>query len=856
MVKTKKQIAIILANLSGLMILGGMLFVLRTQGANASMEVFYSNSINTSNQRSEHLLTESATDSVVESESVTWSQASPSISPPPRDFTAMAYDSVRGVSVLFGGRDENHDSLGDTWEWDGINWIEYTPVNSPTARTNHVMAYDTAREYVVLAGGFDGGWPNDTWEWDGVNWVKRNPETKPNAPTGHAMAYDSNRNVTVVFGGFGATYMDTTWEWDGVNWTQKFPTTFPPARAHASMAYDDNNERIVLFGGYDADEGFNDTWEWNGINWVQRFPSVSPSPRTTLAMANDSNRGRIVLFGGRDYTGKLNDTWEWDGDNWIQRFPNDSPPIRQRHVMVYDTNRKRAVLFGGEGVNINLDDTWEYQQLRLRIYPAERIIIPCDSTTFSITVSGTPYSATLLTSELHPNIQSDFFPSSTLTLTSQATLYFTTTSGISDGKYPITITLDADYISTTIPITLTVITPDFGLEPIPSSWDLQAGSVATYNVHITNTATFTESVFLELGGLPLGVDENFSTNPAQPNSYVDVGLSADTSTTVGIYELIITGGSSIISGSTTLPLTRTASVSLDVRSPDTSSPTITDTPTDTPTPTNTHTSTPTHTGTPTHTETPTPLLVFISLINNEKELTPTPTPTQKPTKTATSTPYPTPTTTPPPTSWVDIVTENFEGDFPNLWQLEDNYGSGEYLWSKSNCRVYSGNNSGWAIGGGANGKSLSCGTIYPYDVDSWMIFGPFSLADATNAELRFKFWLDSEYEYDEFCHMASLDNYDYSGYCFSGYSNGWQDDVLDLKNVPYLGNLTGRSQVWIAFYFYSDDLLNDGEGAYIDDIVLRKCTNNCTQTLAQYKNISSLNDVPAFKRLKISLYPY
>ena len=27
-------------------------------------------------------------------------------------------------------------------------------------------------------------------------------------------------------------------------------------------------------------------------------------------------------------------------------------------------------------------------------------------------------------------------------------------------------------------------------------------------------------------------------------------------------------------------------------------------------------------------------------------------------------------------------------------QLEDNYGSGEYMWAKSDCRVYSGNYSG------------------------------------------------------------------------------------------------------------------------------------------------------------------
>ena len=246
---------------------------------------------------------------------------------------------------------------------------------------------------------------------------------------------------------------------------------------------------------------------------------------------------------------------------------------------------------------------------------------------------------------------------------------------------------------------------------------------------------------------------------------------------------------------------------------------------------------------------PETIAVHLPIISNIKP-PPLPTPTPPPT------PIPTLTPTPPPTSWVNIVMENFEGDFPNVWKLKDDSGSGEYLWAKSNCRVYSGNYSGWAIGGGANGSSLGCGSEYPYDADSWMLFGPFSLSDATDAELRFKFWLNSEREYDKFCWLASLDNDGYGGICSSGYSNGWVDEAIDLKNIPYLGNLIGQSQIWIAFYFFSDDLLNYSEGAYIDDIVLRKCTTNCTQTYTPDINNSSLKEEPVFKILKISQYPY
>jgi hypothetical protein len=35
---------------------------------------------------------------------------------------AMAYDSVRGRVVLYGGSD-GESNLADPWEWDGRRWI-------------------------------------------------------------------------------------------------------------------------------------------------------------------------------------------------------------------------------------------------------------------------------------------------------------------------------------------------------------------------------------------------------------------------------------------------------------------------------------------------------------------------------------------------------------------------------------------------------------------------------------------------------------------------------------------------------------------------------------------------------------
>ena len=70
----------------------------------------------------------------------------------------MAYDSARGVTVLFGGANGYYPpTLNDeTWDWDGTARTQRTIVG-PSARFNHAMAYDTARAVTVLFGGTTGG---------------------------------------------------------------------------------------------------------------------------------------------------------------------------------------------------------------------------------------------------------------------------------------------------------------------------------------------------------------------------------------------------------------------------------------------------------------------------------------------------------------------------------------------------------------------------------------------------------------------------------------------------------------------------------------------------------------------------
>ncbi len=172
---------------------------------------------------------------------------------------AMAYDSAHSQVVLFGGADANNASvptvLGDTWIWDGSLWTQKFPQTSPPPRFQHAMAYDSVRGKVVLYGGMSSNSFSDvlgdTWVWDGTNWTQESPQTSPPALAEHAMAFDSNQGQVVLFGGIGAGPPGATWLWDGSNWTQAPPQAgAPPQRSAQTMAYDSAHDQVVMFGGY------------------------------------------------------------------------------------------------------------------------------------------------------------------------------------------------------------------------------------------------------------------------------------------------------------------------------------------------------------------------------------------------------------------------------------------------------------------------------------------------------------------------------------------------------------------------------------------------------------------------------
>jgi hypothetical protein len=202
--------------------------------------------------------------------------------PPARAEAAMAFDARRGRVVLFGGHSGTGASrrrLGDTWEYDGRRWVEAKVAGaSPSPRNGAAVAYDSARGVVVLFGGStEAGVSGETWEWDGKSW-RENRAAATEGRFNAAMAYAAAWRKVVRFGGrfAGKTFGDT-WEYDGASW-KAVAAAGPRARNHAAMAYDAKRRRIVLFGGHalgsgdEAADVFGDTWEWDGATWTEPAP--------------------------------------------------------------------------------------------------------------------------------------------------------------------------------------------------------------------------------------------------------------------------------------------------------------------------------------------------------------------------------------------------------------------------------------------------------------------------------------------------------------------------------------------------------------------------------------------------------
>ena len=248
----------------------------------------------------------------------------------------MAYDSDRGVVVLYGGvSTANFSGLNDTWEWDGSSWTE---INASASNTTTLrMAYDKIHKQMVAVNTSDA----ETWTYDGTQWVQAGI-----APVGGSqlyfqsvvMAYDDLIQRVVAYDING----DTS-EWDSQNWNPQSPTnasnTTPQPRRSGAATYDSVQQAVVVFGGFDSTNSanvFNDTWQYD------RAPETTVTVTSSSPSSGMSVGGDTVTITGSGFN---NATQVVFGSIPVQ-FEIDSDTSLSMVTSPYDPNG------GGDTVNV------------------------------------------------------------------------------------------------------------------------------------------------------------------------------------------------------------------------------------------------------------------------------------------------------------------------------------------------------------------------------------------------------------------------------------------------------------------------------------------------------------------------
>jgi hypothetical protein len=271
----------------------------------------------------------------------------PGPGPSAREAAAIAYDSDRGKVVLFGGRAGSSTIFGDTWEWTaagpagGGSWTQIQVAGPPTTATA-AMAYDSVRHRTVMFGGYTtfntSGPTNATWEWDGATWMLMQPVQSPPAMS-PVMAFDPVRGRTVLVSTiFSGPESQTTWEYDGTTWTRSNESTPVVDWFYDSMAFDAARSVMVMYNG--------GLWERSASGW-QPVPNSSRISSNSHRIIYDGGSARIAFINDNSYT-PLSAVWLWNlpASAWSV-MNTGGPPATRLHAAAYDAAGQQILVFGG-----------------------------------------------------------------------------------------------------------------------------------------------------------------------------------------------------------------------------------------------------------------------------------------------------------------------------------------------------------------------------------------------------------------------------------------------------------------------------------------------------------------------------
>jgi hypothetical protein len=178
---------------------------------------------------------------------------------------------------LWGGSDA-HFMLQDSWQYVGGTWTQLSPTHTPPIRTGASFASNGTNQAILCFGANESFTLNDAWSWNGTDWsqlIAGYASSSPSVRRDCAFAFLPGGTPSyILFGGqdTGGRCLQETWQLtpSGPTWAKLTPANSPSARIGASMFYDTASSQLVLFGGSDQwGNKLNDTWNWTGTNWVQ-----------------------------------------------------------------------------------------------------------------------------------------------------------------------------------------------------------------------------------------------------------------------------------------------------------------------------------------------------------------------------------------------------------------------------------------------------------------------------------------------------------------------------------------------------------------------------------------------------------
>ena len=339
-----------------------------------------------------------------------WVQIRTAHAPTPRSSYGMVFDTRLQEAILFGGVTRTNPvtgttdltqltDLNDTWAFDGTDWTQIPTANAPSPRIVPGMAYDPVRGVTVLFGGEMVPAPTavtpspiptfyyDTWEFDGTNWTETVTDG-PQVSTPSMTVPDASPPGQILMIGGDSKSVPHMYRYvpagdSSASWTEIKPATMPPCVANANMTYQASNQKVVFYGGIcTGSSAGGDTWEWDGTNWTSVTTGGTIIRLGGEAIDYDAYRGQTLMFGGVSLLGAAQSaTYNYIKQSRGRNGGSASVKMPQRSRCRFKPIRStpESGRLGGLEEGAYVTDFWRYHDQQWASIPFTTGPISCDA---------------------------------------------------------------------------------------------------------------------------------------------------------------------------------------------------------------------------------------------------------------------------------------------------------------------------------------------------------------------------------------------------------------------------------------------------------------------------------------------